>query len=61
MAKLAQRTPLHLAKRLKHIEEELAAIKRRLEGPDDRPKISSLKGIWKGMNITEQNIRQSRL
>jgi hypothetical protein len=52
---------LHLAKRLKHIEEELAAIKRRLEGPDDRPKISSLKGIWKGMNITEQNIRQSRL
>jgi len=36
-------------------------LKRKPGARDQRPDLRRLKGIWKGMNITEQNIRQSRL
>jgi hypothetical protein len=50
----------YVAKRLEAIEEELRQLRQLLSPPGKRRRPSSLRGIWKGVEFTDEEIEQAK-
>ncbi len=49
----------YVATRLKFIEEELERLRKHLERPKKK-KATKIEGLWKGINITEEDIEEAK-
>jgi hypothetical protein len=50
----------YVVKRLERIEEELKQLRELLSPSGKRRKVSSLRGIWKGVKFTEADIEEAK-
>jgi len=53
-------TTEYVLARIQAIEQELADIKKVLASEIENPQKTKLKGLWKGINVTDEDIEEAK-